>query len=213
MANVDAPMGFKPVKHLNGNPWNGAVTPMYINAAYESSGVFIGDLIVKVAAGSNTASITVPGAGEFSAGTLPAIQRATLASGNFVSGVVVAMAAVTADSVVYAADLTERIAFVCTDPSVVFEVQAEGTLTDTMVGLNGLAIETHAGSTVTGMSGLELDCGTGTAPGADDGYMLLIHGQKNSTDNDTNAANSQVLVSLNLHSDTATGDGSGALGI
>ena len=213
MANVDSPFGFRPVRHLNGAPYNGAVTPMYIASTYESGGVFVGDPVVKVAAGSNTGRITVVGAGSFRPGMLPAIELAAVTDGTFCSGVVVGFAATTQDSLRYAADLTERVAFVCTDPTVVYEVQADGDLTETMIGLNALHINTHAGSTVTGRSGAELDTGTSTAPGANASYMWRIVGMVNREDNDTESANQKALVVINMHSDLSTGDGDGALGI
>ena len=51
MANSDAPSGFKPVKHLNGNPWNGKVNVYYIPAT-DGTATFIGDAVKS--AGSAT---------------------------------------------------------------------------------------------------------------------------------------------------------------
>lgn len=214
MANIDSPFGFRPVRHLNGNPWNGAVTPMYIASTYNSGGMFIGDLVVKTSDGSNTAKVSAPGVGSFPPGTLPIINLAAVTDGTYASGVIVAFAADPDNlSRVYNPTSTARVALVCTDPSVVYEIQADGDLTETMVGLNGTFIRTHSGSTVTGLSGEELDTGTSTAPAANASLMLRIVGMANREDNDTVSANQKALVVINMHSDLSTGDGDGALGI
>jgi hypothetical protein len=108
---------------------------------------------------------------------------------------------------------TARIALVCNDPTVVYEVQADGDLTETMIGLNATFIRTHSGSTVTGYSGEEIDTGTTTAPAADASLMLRIVGMVNREDNDTESANQKALVVINMHSDLSTGDADGSLGI
>lgn len=214
MANVDAPFGFRPVRHKDGSPWNGAVVPMYIAAGYNSGGMFVGDLVVKVAAGSNTSAVSIPGSGDFLIGTLPQIELAAVTDGTYASGVIVGFAANPANlSLQYNPTSTERVAYVCTDPDVVYEIQADGDLTETMIGLNATFIRTTSGSTVTGISGEELDTGTTTAPAADPSLMLRIVGMVNRTDNDTESANQKALVVINMHSDRSTGDGDGSLGI
>jgi hypothetical protein len=187
---------------------------MFINSSYNSSGMFVGDLVVKVAAGSNTGNVTAPGVGSFPPGTLPAIELAAVTDGTFASGVIVAFAPNPDNlSQLHNPTSTERIALVCTDPTVIYEIQADGDLTETMIGLNATFIRTHSGSTVTGRSGEELDTGTTTAPAADDSLMLRIVGMVNREDNDTVTANQKALVVINMHSDLSTGDGTGALGI
>lgn len=214
MANVDSPFGFRPVRHRNGAPYNGACEPMFINSGYNSGGMFIGDLVVKVAAGSNTAVVSAPGAGSFPPGTLPAIQLAAVTSGTFASGVIVGFAA-NPDNLTqkHNPTSTERIAYVCTDPDIVYEIQADGDLTETEIGLNATFIRTHSGSTVTGLSGEEIDTGTTTSPAADAALMLRIVGMVNRNDNDTTLTNQKALVVINMHSDLSTGDATGALGI
>ena len=214
MANVDSPRGFKPVRHRNGAPYNGACEPMSIAAGYNSGGMFVGDLVVKVAGGSNTAKVSAPGVGSFPPGTLPDIQLAAVTDATFASGVIVGFAANPSNlEQRHNPTSTARIALVCTDPDVVYEVQADGDLTETMIGLNGTFISTHSGSTVTGYSGMELDTGTTNAPAADASLMLRIVGMVNREDNDTVSANQKALVVINMHSDLSTGDGDGALGI
>jgi hypothetical protein len=187
---------------------------MLILSTYDGGGMFVGDLVRKVAAGSNTARVTEPGVGSFPPGTLPVIELAVVTDASFASGVIVGFAA-NPDNLgqLHNPTETERVALVCTDPTVVFEVQADGDLTETMIGLNATFIRTHAGSTVTGRSGEEIDTGTTTSPAADASLMLRIVGMVNREDNDTESANQKALVVINMHSDLSTGDGDGALGI
>lgn len=214
MANLDSPFGFRPVRHRNGAPYNGACEPMYIASGYNSGGMFVGDLVVKVSGGSNTAAVSAPGVGKFPPGALPNIQLAAVTDGTYASGVIVGFAADPDNlSRLHNPTSTERIALVCTDPDVIYEIQADGDLTETMIGLNGTFIRTHAGSTATGLSGEELDTGTTTAPAANASLMLRIVAMVNREDNDTTAANQKALVVINMHSDLSTGDGDGALGI
>lgn len=205
MANTDAPFGLRPVMHRSGAPYNGAVRPYYLPSTYATA-VFIGDAVVKTGT-ANTAQVTVPGGGTFVPGSLPEINRATVGDGNAITGVVVGFAS-DADDLVYNAASTERVAFVCDDPDVLFEIQADGTLAATSVGLNAVLIDTHSGSTSTGLSGTELDT-TSDAPAADASNQLTIIGIPNREDNsDLSAANVNVLVKINNHTEAH-----GALGI
>jgi len=207
MANKDMRFGFRPVKHRNGAPYTGSAEPMYFAAAYGTA-VFIGDPVVKVDAGTNAAAFQ-----GYPIGSLPQIERAAVTDGTYCSGVVVGFA-INPDNLTqkHKPASQERIAYVATDPDLLFEVQCEGTPTATMMGLNALHINTHAGSTVTGLSGAEIDAGTGTSPSADASNMWRIHSMVNREDNEL-AANGKLLVSINMHSDLSTGDGDGALGI
>lgn len=44
MANVDKPMGLKPVMHLDGSPYNGAMT-VYYHSASDTTAIYKGDLV------------------------------------------------------------------------------------------------------------------------------------------------------------------------
>lgn len=210
MANVDMPSGLKPVRYKNGAPYTGAVTPCYIDSGYGTA-LFIGDPVVKVAGGSNSAAVSAPGAGSFAVGTLPSIEKATAGDSNRVSGVIVGFAPLATDlNKNYNPLSTARVAYVCMDPDVVFEIQANGAIPAASVGLNAIFIYTHSGSTTTGISGVELDT-TGTVPSADASNQMIIVGAVNREDNDTTLTHAKVLVLLNNHTEahgnTAAGDG------
>lgn len=200
--NTDTPFGLRPVRYRDGSPYNGAVNPYYINSTYATA-LFIGDPVVKVAGGSNAAAV-----GSFPIGTLPEIQKATAGDGNAITGVIVGFAPLPNNlGLQYNTASTERVAYVCDDPNVVFEIQADGAISATQVGLNAILIYTHSGSTVTGRSGAELDT-TSTAPSADASNQLTILRVVDRADNYAATANTKVLVAINQHTELT-----GAIGI
>ncbi len=204
MANIDSPFGLRPIRHKSGAPYNGAVNPYVIEAADSTGDVFIGDPVVRVAGGSNTASVTVPGAGTFAIGTLPSVIGTVAGDVNgatkVITGVVVGFAADPTNlERQYRADDTQRVCFVCDDPDVVFEVQANGIIGASLVGLNANLVEDHAGSTVTGLSGTELNI---TTPSADISNQLRILRVVNREDVDTDLTHSKVEVVINQHTES-----------
>lgn len=214
MANVNAPFGLRPVMHKDGSPYNGSVTPYYIQSDYATA-LYVGDPVVKTGT-SNTAAVKVPGGGNFGIGTLPSINKT--AAGD-VDGMTKAITGVIVSFSPLATDLTKnynpastaRVAYVCDDPDVIFEIQADGAVPAASMGLNAVLIYTQSGSTTTGLSGAELDT-TSDAPAADASNQLTILRAVNREDNDTTLTRARVLVRINAHTEapgyTAAGDGS-----
>ena len=187
MANSDTPFGLRPIRHKSGAPYNGAATPYYVNSGYGTA-LFIGDPVIKVAGGSNTAAMEVPGGGTFGIGTLPEIEKATAGDGNRITGVIVGFSPLPSNlEHKHNPASTARVAYVCDDPDMVFEIQADGAVPAASMGLNAVLIYTHAGSTYTGLSGVELDT-TSDVPAADASNQLLILRASNREGNDTTAA-------------------------
>lgn len=180
MANSDTPFGLKPIRHAHGAPYNGAGRWYYINASYGTA-LFIGDPVTIVSGGSNTSSITVPGGGEFPAGTLPSIQAAS--AGGPVVGAIVSFAAQPTDlETTYSKASTQGVAFVADDPDLIWEIQevSGGTaLTAADVGLNASFVA-GSGSTSSGLSGYELNNGTEASTA---GLELKIIALANRVDN------------------------------
>jgi hypothetical protein len=217
MANVDAPSGLKPVRHKSGAPYNGATTPYYIPAGYGTA-LFVGDP-VTITGTSNTAAVKVPGGGNFGIGTMREINKTTAGDSNSdaerQTGVIVGFSPLATDlSKNYNPANTERVAYVCDDPDVVFEIQANGAIPAASMGLNAIFIYTHSGNTTTGLSGVELDT-TGTVPAADASYQMRILSAVNREDNDTTLTHAKVLVVLNNHTEAhgMTTNAAGTLGI
>lgn len=213
MANIDSPFGLKPLRHKSGAPYNGAVNPYYIPASYGTA-LFVGDPVVKTGT-SNTAAVKVPGAGTFNIGTMPEINKATAGDANAVTGVIVGFTALPGDlNKNYNPASTERVAWVCDDPDIIFEIQADGAVPAASMGLNAVFIYTHSGSTSTGLSGVELDT-TSDVPAADASNQMVIIRAANREDNDTTITHAKVEVLLNNHTEAQgrTANGDGSLGI
>jgi len=163
MANVDRPSGLIPVGHLDGSKWNGAVQMFLFD---QSNAVYIGDP-VKSGGTAGAAGVFVNG---INCEGMPNADRA--AAGNTLVGVVIAFTPLYNDQTVIhkAADSTKRIGLVVTGPDTVYEVQEDSVGNDiavTQVGNNFDMITWAAGSTVSGVSIVELDSsdssGTSTA--------------------------------------------------
>lgn len=153
MANVDSPFGLRPRRYLNGAPWNGQVRP-YLIPSTDGTACFVGDP-VKPHGSAGAAGLVVDGV---PAGGLPTVIQA--AAGNVCIGVIVAFEPLKTNlETKHRLASTNRIAYVCDDPNVVYEIQevSGGTaLTADEVGLNVNFVVT-AGSTTTGLSGVELN--------------------------------------------------------
>lgn len=207
MANADTPRGLLPVRHRNGSPYTGSGNPYYVNYG---TALFIGDPVVKVAGGSNTARVSST-VGEFAIGTLPSIEKATATTANYITGVVQGFAPLpTALENVHNPASQARVVLVCDDPDVIFEIQANGAIPAASMGLNANLIFTHAGNTYTGYSGAELDT-TSNAPDTTVDDQLQIKRAVNRSDNDTTLTHAKVEVTINFHSEASSN--AGALGI
>ncbi len=197
MANADTPFGLRPIKHRNGAPYTGAANPYYVSDATNNT-LFIGDPVL-ITGTSNTAAVTVPGAGSFAIGTLPTILKCAVSDGNRCSGVIVGFAAdPTGLENQYRLDSTERVAYVCDDPDVVFEMQGDSATAPaaTSVGAGAPFVQTHSGSTKSGLSGIELDISElGTNPQD----MFIVMRMVNREDNDTTAVHAKLEVIISNH--------------
>ena len=200
MANADTPFGLRPVEINGAVCYNAKVTPYYVASTYATA-LFIGDPVIKVAGGSNASRVEVPGAGSFEIGTAASVEKATAGDGNAITGVIVGFAADPDDlSLQYRPASTERVAYVADDPNQLFEIQADGAIPAASIGLNAVLIFTHAGSTITGLSGVELDT-TSDAPAADASNQLTILRAVNRVDNDTTLTHAKVIVRINNHTE------------
>lgn len=150
MANLDTPFGFKPVKNLNGSPWNGKANVYYVPSTDEVA-IFKGDAVKSAGAADAT-------------GKFPTVAQA--AAGDAVRGVVVGfgdnpyvMTHPDTPNRDYRPVSTAMYVFVIDDPQVIFEVQEDSdanSITAAMVGLSTNFV-VGSGSTATGKSAMELD--------------------------------------------------------
>ena len=162
MANIDAPHGLTPIRHLNGNPWNGVTQRCLVEDDYGTA-LFIGDpVIVTGTAGSDDTS------------GLPVINIASAGDTNRIYGVIVSFDPNPNNlTLKHIPVTTGGYANVCIDPDVVFTVQDDGgaVLDGGSISANAV-LASGTGSSVTGLSGWEL--AAATTPAANASYQLLI---------------------------------------
>jgi len=201
MANTSRINGFRPVKHLNGAPYNGQAN-IYEVPAGEAIPVFVGDL-VKL---SNSDATSF-----YPAVEAPVAAAAT--SGLYVGAVVgilnskfdpvegkMSTGSVALDTPLYRPASTKQFVLVADSPDLVFEAEADGACALASIGLNVGVVEgtgsASAGSTTTGASGMQVDISgvatTSTLP-------LQIVGAPNRVDNEMAASYNKVLVRINTH--------------
>ena len=152
MANVDAPNGAKPVRHLTGGVIRAREWKI-IGDGNASSNIFTGDFVKLQSSGY----ITVAAAGDRLLGVFAGCKY-TASDGTPKFAKYWPASTTTLGS----ADVT---AYVYDDPNIVFAIQGDGTDAFTQVG-NLANVLATAGSTTTGQSKMELDTdniGTGTA--------------------------------------------------
>jgi len=182
MANADAAFGFRPINRA-GSPYNGATERCVIVAA-NTVATFIGDA-VKMDATTGVTS---------SEGAITVVQAA---AGDPVYGVIVSFEPERDDlSVAYrptAAQTNDRYVAVAPVNDGYFLCQDNGTLTAASAGLNANFI-VGTGSTITGMSAMEVDSGTEATTTTLD---LQLVAPAFAPDNDATLANANWIVRFN----------------
>lgn len=197
MANKDAPMGLRPVGHINGNPWNGKYR-MYYKAADLAEAIYVGSPVKS--AGSADAT-----------GKFPSIQ---LAGAGVPRGVVIGFSNtpylsmdVTNTALKYSPTSTEHYVAVVDDPGVIFEVQEDSStaLTADEVGCNA-DLTTESGNTTTGLSTVEINCATETTTSTLEVKILRLVDREDNELGD----HAKWLVMFNSHE---LGQGLGSAGV
>ncbi len=196
MANVNAPFGMRPVRYLDGRPYNGAVD--YYFATGATGVIRPGDPVIE---SSSANSLEFQGYGP---GTLPTCTVGLDGDNDTLTGVCVSVMPVTRDSLIYRETSTDRIIAVARGPDLVFEVQADAGGTALAVTDVGLHAVLKAGTTSTLRSDWTLD--TGTAPADNPSYQLKILGFGKGPKNEVGAY-AVVEVLINNHSLAQVGDG------
>ena len=184
MANQDAAFGMRPVKMIGGAPWTGGQSRYRIAANYGTS-IFQGDMVMQVTGG--TVEIHADGGTVPIVGVFNGCQYTDPTTGEQVF------------SNYYPAstNASDIIAFIVDDPMVVFEVQANAAFPIADLFGNFDIVYTTAGSTVTGISGAELnvsDGGTGTTLS-----VKAIDISEDPENSDVSSANTNVLVTIQNH--------------
>jgi hypothetical protein len=180
MANLDAPFGFKPVQKVGGGVSNQGQSEYAIANNYGTA-IFQGDPVELVSTGTlevaNAAGNTIVGIFNGCFYTDPTTQKPTFS--NYYPGLVLA---------------DDIVANVIDDPNQLFEVQASGTVTAANVGENAETAYT-GGSTKSGISKAEVDTFAADAAAT----WIIVGLSKDPDNNDTSAANGNLIVKPNLH--------------
>jgi len=201
MANTSRINGFRPVKHLNGAPYNGQAN-IYEVPAGEPVPVFVGDL-VKLSDSAATSGF-------------PAVEAAAAASSQVVSvpivGAVVGIinakmdpvdgqmsgGSISLDTPVYRAASTKQLVLVADSPDIIFEAEADASVALASVGLNAdLGASAHTQPLLTGASPMYVY--STTAPSASASRPFQIMGIVKRPDNEAAAAYNKVLVKITTH--------------
>ena len=154
MAAVAAPYGLRAVNHLGGTPYAGS-TRMYPIASGLANNIYYGD-VVAVRADGTIVQVQTTGAAAapFSVGTVGVFVGVTFSdpiSGNVTFRQNWPTGTVTPDAVAYVVD----------DPAAIFQIQANGTLTQAALGACGFLIvqATGTGNLLSGNSTTALNNG------------------------------------------------------
>lgn len=201
MANTSRINGFKPVKHLNGSPYNGQAN-IYEVPAGEAVPVFVGDLVklsdsaategypaVEAVVGASAQVAAVP-----VVGAVVGIINAKLdpVNGKMTGG------SISLDTPVYRPATTKQFVLVADSPDLIFEAEADASVALADVGLNAdVGASAHTLPLATGNSPMYVY--STTAPTASATRPLQILGIVKRPDNETATAYNKVLVKITTH--------------
>ena len=184
MANLDASFGMKPVRMMGGSPHSGGQSRYRIAANYGTS-IFQGDMVMQVTGGGveiHADGGTVPIVGVFNGCKYTDPTSGEQVFSNYYPA---------------STNASDIIAFIVDDPNVVFEIQADDTFPVADLFGNFDIVYTTAGSTLSGISGAELDVTTGaTTAGLPIKAIDISEDPENS---DVASANTNVLVVIQNH--------------
>jgi hypothetical protein len=203
MANTSRINGFKPVKHLNGSPFNGQGN-IYEVPAGETIPVFIGDLVKLSTAAptsnypacanvstattaNNVAAIPVLGA------VLGVFNAKVDIDGKMTTG------SISLDQPIYRPASTKQFVLVADSPDIVYEVQATASYALADIGLNAdiaSADMTTSGALTTGASPQTVAT---TAASASATRPLQVLGFSTRVDNEPAGAFNKLLVKITTH--------------
>jgi len=201
MAKTSGINGFKPVKHLNGSPYNGQAN-LYEVPSTEAVPVFVGDLVKlsdQAATSLYPAVEAVVGASaQIAAGPiLGAVVGIVNSKFDPVAGAL-SSGSISLDTPVYRPASTKQFVLVCDNTDVVYEAEADASVAATSIGLNvGVGASAHTNPLLTGASPMYVY--STTAPDTTSTRPLQILGIVNRPDNEI-GTNSKVLVRINVQS-------------
>ena len=177
MANVNAPFGLRPLRYVDGRPYNGAVDLYFATGA--TGAIRPGDPVVD----SGTANTTEVNG--FPPGSLPSCQIALDGSGDPIVGVCVGVLPETAASTTYRVTSTDRVIMVARGHDLIFECQSDAGGTALAATDVGQFVVLKAGTTATLQSDWTVD--TATAPNTTAGFQAKLMGFSKNPKNEIGA--------------------------
>jgi hypothetical protein len=184
MANKDAAFGMRPVGRIGGTPYTGGTSRYRIAANYGTS-IFQGDMVMQVTGGGievHADGGTVPIVGVFNGCQYTDPTTKEQVYSNYYPA---------------STNASDIIAFIIDDPMVIFEIQANAAMPVADLLGNFDIVYTSSGSTVTGISGAELnvsDGATGTTLS-----LKAIDISEDPENSDVASANTNVRVVIQNH--------------
>jgi len=191
MANINKAFGLRPLGKVGSN-YNSDGNTQYSIASGTTDAIFQGDTVTfNVSGGVGSASTgfiikATPGAANILGVfigcqyTDPTTSKTTFK--NYYPGGIAA---------------SDIVAFIVDDPYAQFLVQASGVAGVTAIGRNADLVQTVAGNTSTGVSGLELS--TATLAAASALNVKVIGVTTDPSNNDLTAAYADLIVTINEH--------------
>jgi len=181
MANVDSIFGARLVNSVGGYVPQ-TMTCIVTAAVDATTDIFLGDFVTSQGTSSLSGDLDI---------YLTSVAQAAASDKilGFVTGV---QPSRTYENQIYRTQATERVLTVCVDPYALFEIQCSGTFAVTDFG-NNANITVGTGSTVTGLSGMELDQSTITTT---ETLPLKIIGMIPRADNEM-GAHAKLLCMMN----------------
>jgi|TARA_E500000318_G_scaffold69960_1_gene64714 hypothetical protein len=192
MANQDAAFGLRPIKRIGGTPYTGGQSRYRIAADYGTA-IFQGDLVMQVTGGGveiHADGGTVPIVGVFNGCrfTDPTTKKETFS--NFYPA---------------STNASDIEAFIIDDPMVVFEIQCNAAFPVADLLGNFDVVYTTAGSTVTGISGAELNVSDGATTAGLPLKVIDISQDPENSDVSSDATNVYAVIQNHIFGQKGAG--------
>tara|TARA_Y100000817_G_C16858290_1_gene544851 strand:- start:1983 stop:2567 length:585 start_codon:yes stop_codon:yes gene_type:complete len=192
MANQDAAFGLRPLKMIGGQAFHGGQSRYRIAANYGTA-IFQGDMVAQVTGGTvevHADGGTVPIVGVFNGCrfTDPTTKKETFS--NFYPA---------------STNASDIEAFIIDDPNVIYEIQGNAAFPIADLFGNFDIVYTSAGSTVTGISGAELDVATGATTAGLPLKAIDISQDPENSDVSSDATNVQVVIQNSIFGQKGAG--------
>ena len=192
MANQDSAFGMRPIGRVGGTPYTGGQTRYRIAANYGTS-IFKGDMVAQVTGGGvevHADGGTVPIVGVFNGCQYTDPTTGEQKYSNYYPA---------------STNASDIIAFVIDDPNVVFEIQCNAAFPIADLLGNFDIVYTSSGSTVTGISGAELNVSDGATTATLSVKAIDITEDPDNDDVSSDATNVYVVIQNHIFGQKSAG--------